>query len=337
MTRRTVSGLALAAALSSPALAASHVEEVTFGTNWRAQAEHGGFYQAVADGTYEACGLGVTIVPGGPQVNNRALLLAGKLDFYMGGDLLQAFAGAAEGIPFVAVAAIFQKHPQVILAHPGKAGSFEDLKDLELMISDSGFATFYRWMMGEHGFTEAQRVPYTFNPAPFVADEGRAMQGYLTSEPFAVEKEAGFAPDVFLLADAGYSTYATTIEVMRDTLENDADAVKCFVEGSIAGWDTYLNGDNSAANDLIKADNPDMSDEKILYAIEKMKAFGIVQSGDALERGIGVMTRENVQRFHDQMVEAGVIEPLEDVGVVFDDRFVGRGATTGAKSMEKAQ
>ncbi|CAN0605857.1 unnamed protein product, partial [Ectocarpus sp. 12 AP-2014] len=174
-----------------------------------AQAEDGGFYQSVADGTYEACGLDVSIVTGGPQVNNRALMLAGRIDFHMGGDLLHAFLAAEQDIPVVAVAAAFQKHPQVIIAHPGVAESWEDLQDLTLMIGDNGFAGYYRWMVAAEGFTDEQRVPYTFNPAPFLADTGSAMQGYLSSEPFVIENEAGFTPDIFLIADAGYATYAT--------------------------------------------------------------------------------------------------------------------------------
>ena len=321
--------LTTALAIAAPALAQEELTPVTFGTNWLPQAEHGGFYQAVANGDYASCGLDVTIVPGGPQVNNRALLFAGKLDFYMGGDLLHALAAAQEGIPTVAVAAMFQKHPQVIIAHPGKAEAFEDLKDLEIMVSDTGFASFYRWMMGAHGFTEEQRRPYTFSAAPFLADENRAMQGYLTSEPFSIEKEAGFAPEVFLLADAGYSTYATTIETMRSTLEERPEIAECFVEGSIAGWESYLDGDPAPGNALIQADNPEMTDERIAYSIEAMRENGIVRSGDAETMGIGAMTEEKVRDFHDLMVEAGVIEGLEDPTVVFDDRFVGGDKTEG--------
>jgi len=229
-------------------LADGHLTEVTFGSNWVAQAEHGGFYQAAVDGTYEACGLSVSIVPGGPQVNNRALLLAGRIDYHMGGDLLQAFNAVKEGIPVVAVAASFQKHPQVILAHPGQAETFEDLKDLELLIGDNGYQSFYQWMIAEYGFTDEQRSPYTFNPAPFLADTGSGMQGFLSSEPYLVEKEGGFVPDVFLIADAGYSTYATT-------------------KGSILGWYNFLYGDNTAAREAILEANPEMTSDKIDYAI----------------------------------------------------------------------
>lgn len=315
----------LATALAATSAGAQDLPEVVFGTNWLAQAEHGGFYQAVADGTYEACGLDVSIVQGGPQVNNRALLLAGRIDYHMGGDMLQAFNAVSEGVPVVSVAAIFQKHPQVLITHPGKADSFEGLKDLTLLIGDNGYQSYYQWMMAEYGFTAEQREPYTFNPAPFLADENMAMQGYLSSEPYLVEQEGGFTPDVFLIADAGYSTYATTVETMADTIAEKPEEVKCFVEGSIKGWYNYLYGDHSEADAMIMADNPEMTQDKIDYAIEKMLSEGIVDSGDAETMGIGVITDEKVKDFYDKMVTAGVIGDDLDWQAAYTTEFVGNG------------
>lgn len=314
-----------AAALSATGAQAQELEKVVFGTNWLAQAEHGGFYQSVADGTYAACGLEVEILSGGPQVNNRALMLAGRMDFHMGGDLLQAFNAVEQDIPVVVVGATFQKHPQVILAHPGKAETFEDLKNLTLLIGDNGFASFYQWMISAYGFTAEQRQPYTFNPAPFIADETLAMQGYLSSEPYLVKKEAGIDADVFLIADAGFSSYATTIETMADTIATRPEVVKCFVEGSAKGWYTYLYGDPSGGNELIKAANPDMTDDKIAYAIDKMKDWGVVDSGDALTDGIMAINPEVVADFYAKMVEAGVLEDGLDVSKSYTTAFVNQG------------
>ena len=322
---KTFAATAAVALTGSAAMAGGHLTEVTFGTNWVAQAEHGGFYQSVADGTYEECGLSVTILPGGPQVNNRALMLAGRMEFHMGGDLLQAFSAAEEGIPVVNVAATFQKHPQVIVAHPGEAESWDELKDLTLLIGDNGFQSYYQWMIAAHGFTAEQRQPYTFNPAPFLADKRVGMQGYLSSEPYLVEKEGGFAPNVFLIADAGYSSYATTIETMQATIDESPEVVECFVEGSIKGWYNYLYGDNAAANELIKTANPEMTQDKIDFAISKMKEWGIVDSGDALEMGIGVITDEKVEDFYNKMVEAGVVEAGLDYSATYTTQFVGKG------------
>ncbi|MDE0303498.1 MAG: ABC transporter substrate-binding protein [Albidovulum sp.] len=317
--------VALATAAIFAAGPSASAEKVIFGTNWLAQAEHGGFYQSVADGTYAECGLDVEIRPGGPQVNNLALMLAGKIDFHMGGSMLSAFNSVAEEIPVVTVAGLFQKHPQVILTHPGKAETFEDLKNMTLLLGDNLYATIYQWMMAEYGFTKEQRIPYTFNPAPFLADENLGMQGYLSSEPYLVQKEGGFVPTVFLIADAGYTTYATTIETMAQTIADRPDAVQCFVDGSILGWYNYLYGDPSAANELIKQDNPQMTDDKIAYAIDRMLAVGIVDSGDALELGIGVITDEKVEGFFNKMANAGVVPADLNFGAAYTTQFVGNG------------
>ena len=325
MFHKTLLGVAALTLTASASLADGHLTKVSFGTNWVAQAEHGGFYQSVADGTYNACGLDVTIIPGGPQVNNRALMLAGRMDFHMGGDLLQAFSAAQENIPVVNLAAIFQKHPQVIVAHPGEADSWDELKDLTLLIGDNGFQSYYQWMIAAHGFTAEQRQPYTFNPAPFLADKRVGMQGYLSSEPFLVKKEGGFDPNVFLIADAGYSSYATTIEAMQQTIDERPEVVKCFVEGSIKGWYNFLYGDNADAIALIKEANPEMGDDKIAYAIGKLKDWGIVDSGDTETMGIGVITDAKVEDFYNKMVEAGVVDGGIDYKKTYTTQFVGNG------------
>ena len=315
--------LAIMAAAASPALA----EPATFGTNWLAQAEHGGYYQAVADGTYAACGLEVTIQQGGPQVAGRPLLLAGKLDFYMGGNMLQAFDAVQQDIPLRVVAATFQKEPQVLMAHPGQGlDKWEDLPKAEqYIIGDEGTTSFLLWMTTDHGFDPAKRVPYTFNPAPFIANPKSIQQGYVTSEPFAVEREGGFKPNLFLLADYGFDTYATTIETMQKTIDERPQAVQCFVDGSAKGWYNYLYGDNAAANEAIKKDNPDITDEQIAFSIEKMKEFGIVDSGDTETKGIGAMTDERIAGFYDKMVKAKVIPEGIDIKKSYTLDFVNKG------------
>ncbi len=321
---RLSAALAATACLTAPAFADGHLTEVTFGTNWVAQAEHGGFYQSVADGTYEECGLAVTIVPGGPQVLNQQLMIGGRLDFYMGGHL-DAYFAIVEGIPLVNVMASFQKDPQVILTHPGRVDGFDDLAsdDITMIVQDS--ATYYEWMKAAYGFTDDQRQPYTFNSGPFIVNEDSAQQGYLSSEPYAVLQETGWAPDVYLIADAGFGAYSTTIQTMRPTLEERPEVVQCFVEGSILGWYNYMYGDNSAANELILSDNPDMTQDKIDYAIEVMTANGIVDSGDTLELGIGSMTEARMVEFYEQMVEAGVIEGGLDISVSYDLSYINQG------------
>lgn len=312
----------LAAASVTSALA---LDEVTFGTNWVAQAEHGGFYQAVADGTYEKHGLKVTIVPGGPQANNRLLLPTGKVDFLMGGNMLQAFSAVEQGIPTRAVAAVFQKEPQIIMTHPGQGlDTFESLKDINLLIGRNGLNSFYQWMISEYGFSEDQVRPYTYNSAPFIADKRLGQQGYLTSEPFAVEREAGIKPNIFLIADYGFDTYSTTIETRNELIEENPDLVQRFVDASIIGWYNYLYGDNAAANTLIKTDNPEMSDAQIAFSIDKMKEYGIVDSGDTETMGIGAMNDERMSSFFNKMVKAGIVSADVDYKQSYTLDFVNK-------------
>ncbi|MBZ9874343.1 ABC transporter substrate-binding protein [Mesorhizobium sp. BR1-1-9] len=319
--------VAAVAVLAASTLGAAANEKVTFGTNWLAEPEHGGYYQAVADGTYAACGLDVTIMQGGPQVSGRPMLLAGKIDFYMGGNLLSAFDAVQQGIPMRVVAADFQKDPQVIMSHPGEGlDKWEDLKNAEqYILGDEGAQTFFQWMIIELGFDAAKRVPYTYNTAPFLANKKSIQQGYVTSEPFAVKKEGGFVPNQFLLADYGWDTYSTTVEVMQDTIDKKPEVVQCFVDGSAKGWYKYLYGDNKAANDMIKKDNPDMTDEQIAFSIEQMKKFGLGDSGDTEKLGIGAMNEARIKSFYDKMVKAKVTPAGIDITKAYTLAFVNKG------------
>lgn len=323
-------GAALGAlmALLGMSTAGHALDEVKFGTNWLAEAEHGGFYQAVADGTYEKYGLSVEIVQGGPQAANQALLMADKIQFFMQGNLIGSFAAVEQGVPVVEVAAIFQKEPQVIIAHPDQGlETFEDLAKLPtIFLGKELFATGFQWMKANFkGFRDEQYKPYTFNPAPFLADKQSAQQGYITSEPYAIEKEGGFKPKLFLMADYGFDTYSTMIETKADYLAANRDIVRRFVEASIVGWYNYLYGDNSAANELIKQANPEMTDDQIAFTIEKMKEYGLVESREALEKGIGCMTAERVDGFYEDMVKAGVVKAGLDISAVYTTEFVCKG------------
>jgi NitT/TauT family transport system substrate-binding protein len=318
----------LASAMTNPAGAQTtdKLDKVSFGTNWVAEAEHGGFFQAVADGTYKSYGLDVNIVPGGPNVNNRFLLVAGKLDFVMTANTLQSFDAVANNVPVVAIAAIFQKDPQVFLTHPEiKATKLDDLKPLTLFVSKEGMSSYFQWLKTEYGFTDAKVKPYTFNAQPFLADRLSAMQGYVTSEPFAVEKQAGFKPSVILLADQGFNAYSTLIEARRETIEKKQDLVQRFVDASIIGWYTYIYKDPAAGNALIKQMNPEMTDELLAYSIAKMKEYGIVDSGDSLKDGIGAMTEARIADFYNKMSRAGVVRRDVDWRKATTFQFVNKG------------
>ncbi len=320
---RTSSRLLVMLTLIVLPVSAQAFDKVTFGTNWVAEAEHGGFYQALVDGTYEKYGLDVTIQQGGPQINHRLQLLAGKIDFLMGANTLQAFDAVAQNVPTIAVAAMFQKDPQVLIAHPDEGiEQFTDLKRLTLFISSEGLVTYFQWLKTEFGFDQSKVKPYTFNPQPFLADKNSAMQGYVTSEPFAIEKALHKPPKVFLIADQGFNSYSTLIETRRDLVAKNPDLVQRFVDASIIGWYRYLYGDNTAANAMIKRLNPEMTDEQLAYSIAKMKEYGIVDSGDALELGIGAMSDSRMMSFFEKMVRAGVVKPPLDIQKAYTLDFV---------------
>ncbi|MBW4658087.1 MAG: ABC transporter substrate-binding protein [Drouetiella hepatica Uher 2000/2452] len=315
---------------SSPNLGASPsptgaLTKVGFGTNWYAQAEHGGFYQAIATGIYKSYGLDVTIKMGGPQVNGTQLLMGGAIEFFMGygSDAIKAIE---EGIPKVTVASIFQKDPQILIAHP-EAGA-KDLKDLKgkpIFISSAANVTFWPFLKAKYGFTDGQKRPYNFSPAPFLADKASVQQGYLSSEPLSIKKEGGFEPTVFLLADYGYDPYSTTIECKQELVQQNPDLVQRFVEASIKGWYSYLEGDSKPGNDLIKKDNPEMTDDQLAFGIAKMKEYGIATSGDAETNGIGAMTDDRWKSFFDTMVAQGVFKQTTDYKQAYTLQFVNKG------------
>jgi NitT/TauT family transport system substrate-binding protein len=261
-------------------------EKIVFGTDWLAQAEHGGFYQAVAEGTYAKYGLDVSIRPGGPQVNGLQLLAAGQLDIAMA-DALQVLSAVEQKVPVTAIAATFQKNPTVIIAHPGVA-KLDDLKGKPIAIGSASNTTFWPWLRQRYGFTDDQKRPYGFSVAPFLADKNLSQQGFATSEPFSIE-QAGITPVVFLLADLGYPPYSETLVVTQETLRTRGDALARFVRASAEGWKSYL-ANPAPGNALIKRDNPQMGDALLAYSHRKMKQYGIVTGGDAGTQGLLTMT-----------------------------------------------
>lgn len=316
----------LAALLAAPVIASAR-DKVSFATNWKAQAAHGGFYQALADGTYLRHGLEVKLVPGGPQVNNRPLLPAGRIDFLMTGNLLHSFDNVKNGVPTVVVAAMFQKDPQALIAHPGQGRErFESLKDAPVaLVAKDGQFSWWQWLKVRHGFRDEALKPYNYNLSPFLANPKSIQQGYSVAEPIYVEKQAGFKPVVHLLADHGFSTYSTLIETRTEMVRKRPELVQRFVDASAIGWVNYLYGDRRAANAMMLKDNPEMTIEEIEASVALMKAQGVVDSGESLQKGIGAMNTARIRDFHNQMVQAGLYKPGEvDLSKVATLQFVNR-------------
>ncbi|MEO8752612.1 MAG: ABC transporter substrate-binding protein [Casimicrobiaceae bacterium] len=308
MTRTMLRFFLAAAVLVTGAARAQAPDKITFATDWFAQAEHGGFYQAVAEGIYKKHGLEVTIRMGGPQVNGLQLLAAGQLDVAMA-DALQVVSAVEQNVPLTAIAATFQKNPTAIIAHPGVA-KIEDLKGKPIAIAAASNTTFWPWLKQRYGFTDDQKRPYAFSVQPFLVDPALSQQGFATSEPFSIEK-GGIKPRVFLLADLGYPPYSEALVVTRDTLGKRADALKRFVRASAEGWKSYL-ANPAPGNALIRKDNPEMSDALLAYSHGKLKEHAIVAGGDAAKNGLLTMTDARWKQTIDFLRSAGLAKAGTD-------------------------
>ncbi|MEK8051771.1 ABC transporter substrate-binding protein [Ideonella sp. DXS22W] len=316
-----------AATLMLAAGAAQAQDKVIFATNWKAQAAHGGFYQALADGTYKKYGLDVTIQQGGPQVNNRPLLPAGKIDFLMTGNLLHSFDNVKNKVPTVVVAAMFQKDPQALMAHPGQGyEKWETLKNAPVaLVAKDGQFSWWQWLKAVHGFKDEALKPYNYNLGPWLANPKSIQQGYSVAEPIYAENQGKFKPVVHLLADHGFSTYSTVIEARTETVKAKPELVQRFVDASIVGWVNYLYGNRKPANALMLKDNPEMTEAEIEASVALMKAQGIVDSGEAQANGIGAMSAARVKDFYEQMVKAGLYKAGDvDLAQVATFQFVNK-------------
>jgi len=311
---------ALVAASALAALPALAQEKFVYMTNWFAEAEHGGFYQAIATGIYRKAGLDVTVKMGGPQVNILQLMAAGQADCVMGSSDLQMIQTRESGVPVVTVAAYFQKDPQVLIAHED-VKSFEEMKGKTILIGSGARQGYWPWLKAKYGLTDEQTRPYTFNVQPFVADKNLVQQGYVTSEPYAIQK-AGVKANTFLFGDFGFPAYATTVSCMDRTVKDRKAAVAAFVKASAEGWKSYL-ADPAPGNALIKKDNPAMTDDQLAYSVAKLKETGIVGGGDAAKLGIGVMTEVRLKASYDFLVTSKLIDPSKvELSKTYTTEFV---------------
>lgn len=324
--RRALGGLALTVVAGARVGVAQSLDRVSFHTNWRAQAEQGGYYQAVAAGIYRRHGIECELRQGGPQLDPVRLMLARRVDMIMSNGF-QALTYVRENVPALTIAAMMQKDPQVLMTHAGNGiESFEDMRGKPILVGSGGRVTYWPFLKSRFGFTDAQVRPYTFSLQPFLVDRMAIQQGFISSEPLSA-RQAGADPRVFLIADAGYENYQTTIDLHRSFMDHKAEVVQRFVTASIEGWTEYMKAqDIEAANRLIIRDNPDMTEERIAYAIRAMNGAGIVVSGDATTLGVGAMTDARWERFYNTMRDAGVYPAGLDFRRGYDLRFVNKRA-----------
>ncbi|MGB7522568.1 MAG: ABC transporter substrate-binding protein [Spirulinaceae cyanobacterium] len=300
------------------------LDKIEFILGWKAEAEYGGFFQAVATGIYEDYGLDVNIQATAPQTNTTQLLVGGLADFMMGHSV-NALKSIQQGIPTVTVAAIFQQELQVLLAHPDTGvESLKDLRGKPIYLTPGANTTYWPVLKEKYGFDDSQQRPYNFNVSPFLLDKNAAQQGILTSEPYTIEKEGGFKPVILPLSEAGYNPYAFTIETTQKLVTKNPDLVQRFVTASIQGWYSYLE-DPTPGNELIKQANPEMSDDLLAYGVTKLKEYGISTSGDAVKLGIGAMSDGRWQSLFEELVAVGVLDDKTNYQDAYTLDFVNQG------------
>jgi NitT/TauT family transport system substrate-binding protein len=304
------------AALFASGVAAQ--DKVTFLTSWYAQAEHGGFYQALATGLYKKHGLDVSIRMGGPQVNGMQLMMAGQADMHMGYDF-QVLKSLESGLTPVTVATSFQHDLQGLMTHED-VKSLAGLKGKTILVATAGRSSWWPWMKQKYGYTEEQVRPYTFNLQPFFADKNTAQQAYLSSEPLQAQK-AGVKANFFLFARDGFPPYGTTVVATQRLVKEKPAVVQRFVRASMEGWKSYI-ADPAPANALIRKDNPNQTDEQLAYGLSKLKEQQLITGGDAARMGIGVMTEERWKKTYDYMVSAGLLKADVDYKQAFTTQFV---------------
>ncbi len=294
------------------------LDEVTLVTTWYAQAEHGGYYQAVAEGIYEEYGLDVNIRMGGPQVNGLQLLVAGRADFVMNYDFA-VLSGVEEGLPLVTVAAPFQFDIQGLMTRTDVSG-LDDLDDKQILVAGTGTTYWWPWFRDTYGYDEEQRRPYTFSLQPFFTSENVVQQAFPSSEPYQAQQQ-GMEVNFYLLSDAGYPPYTQAITTTRDMVENDPDLTQRFVEASIRGWKSYMENPEPG-NRLIKEDNPDQTDGQLAFAHDWMTENEVVSGREAAEKGIGIMTDERWEYTANFMMEAGLLDSDSDWRKAYTTEFV---------------
>ena len=317
VTRRSLLAGGAAACFAAPHARAAD-GRIRMLTNWFAQAEHGGFYQALATGLYARAGLSVTIEPGGPQINNAQILAAGGTDFAITTDL-GTLQGVQRGLPNVVVATSFQFDPIGILVHDD-VHDLAGLKNHRILIANAQLPVVWATLQRRYGLAPDQVAPYTFNLQPFFLDRNVAIQSYVTSEPFEV-KRAGVPYNMLLLRDAGIPGYGNPIATTRAMLQASPDVVAAFLKASMQGWRDYLV-DPEPANRLIIAANPRMDPARIAFAIEQIKALQLLTGGDAATGGIGTITEARWKRDDEFLVGLGMLDRATDWRQGFDTRFI---------------
>lgn len=284
------------------------LQRVTFQTDWYAQAEHGGHYQALAQGYYQAEGIEVEIRVGGPGTNPIQLIAAGQVDLAMGrSDDVMVFH--EQGVPLLIVGALMQKDPQGLLLHDeNPVRDFKDLDGRSVMALPG--ANWVNFLKARYKI-DFGIVPLNYGLASFMADKNFIQQCFVTNEPYYVRKN-GANPRTMLLASSGYSPYRV-IYTTKEFARKNPEAVRAFLRASFKGWEEFINGDSTPGKALIAQRNEKMTDDFMNFGIQEMRRLRLLHGDiDAGER-LGLITYKRLREQIDLFLELGMLKRTQEV------------------------
>lgn len=293
------------------------LRKVVLQTDWFPQAEHGGFYQALAKGFYREAGLDVEILSGGPGVAIKLAVAKGQADFGMNrsDDIIMA---VSQGMPLLIVGAVLQHDPEALLVHESSpVKSLADLNGRTVIAPPS--MTWIPYVQKKYGVKfDLTRTNYSL--AIFLADKNTIQQCIVTSEPYYAAQR-GVRVRTVALADEGYDPYHTII-CRRELARTSPELVRAFLAASIRGWRDYLEGDPAPANELILKRNAEMSPGQIAFSREALITRKLVAGDGAKGEGIGRISTARVASQIAVLTELKILEKPVSAAAVVTQEFL---------------
>ncbi|AKS44995.1 NitT/TauT family transport system substrate-binding protein [Octadecabacter temperatus] len=259
--KTTFTTAALAALLGTTALAD---DDVTLQLQWVTQAQFAGYYVALDQGFYEAEGLNVTILPGGPDIAPPQVLAGGGADIMLNW-MPSALAAREKGLPVVNIAQPFTSSGLMLTCWKDTGiETVEDFRGKTIGVWFFGNEyPFLSWMSqvgigtegGEDGVTVLKQG---FNVDPLLNREADCIST-MTYNEYGQVLDAGVNPDeliTFKYEDQGVATLEDGIYALEENLDDPefVDKMVRFVRASMAGWRYAEENVDEAAAIIIEYD-----------------------------------------------------------------------------------
>lgn len=292
---------------------------ITVQLDWVPEPEHGGFYQAQALGFFQAEGLDVTLLPGGPNALVMPKVATGQADIGQA-DSTNTLLQQAEGLPVVQFGAVFQDDPSGLLVNADSSvRHFEELNH-RTVIARPEWA-FIQFLQKKYQL-QLSIVPQNFSVAAFLGDKEAIQQGYYIAEPYHIVKAGGKMPRFLSTWDAGFRAYAVLV-TNRKFARQHPEQLRAFLRAYIKGWRSYLEENPAPAHEALKQANASNTDDFMAFS-RKMIIDGKLVTGRDRDGGVSQIGRLDPLRFAEQ------ISQLEALGILK------KGKVTAAQAMTTA-